>query len=103
MAQHREAAEPLGDAILQALDLVVLELEDEAALHADQVIVVVADDLVACLAIAELALDGEAAIDEQLEGPVDRGIADLGLALANLEEELVDRDVLMGAEELLDD
>ena len=46
--------------LLQALDLVVLELEDEAALHADQVIVVIADDLVARLAVAELALDREA-------------------------------------------
>ena len=60
MAQHGEAAEPLRDPILQALDLVVLELEDEAALHADQVIVVIADDLVARLAVAELALDREA-------------------------------------------
>src|SRR5262245_29368209 len=103
VAQHGEAAEPLGDALLQALDLVVLELEDQAALHADQVIVVVADDLVARLAVAELALDGEAAVDQELERPVDRGVADLGLALAHLEEQLVDRDVLAGAKELLDD
>ena len=60
VAQHGEAAEARRDALLQALDLVVLELEDEAALHADQVIVVIADHLVARLAVAELALDREA-------------------------------------------
>src|SRR5215475_8973277 len=99
VAEHGEAAEPLGDLVLQALDLVVLELEDEAALHADQVIVVVADDLVARLAVAELALDGEPGIDQQLE----RGVADLGLALADLQQQLVDRDVIFRAQELLDD
>src|SRR5687768_7804095 len=71
VAQHREAAESLGDLLLKAFDLVVLELEDEAALHADQVVVVISDDLVACLAIAELALDGEARVDQQLERAVD--------------------------------
>ena len=50
-----EAAKALGDAILQALDLAVLELEDEAAAGADEVVVVVAGDLVARLAVAELA------------------------------------------------
>src|SRR5262249_20823993 len=64
MAQHGESAEPRGDAVLQPLDLVVLELEDQAALDADQVVVVIADDLVARLAVAELALDGEAAVDQ---------------------------------------
>src|SRR5690242_1096761 len=42
MTEHGEAAEPLGDPILQRLDLVVLELEDQAAFDADQVIVVIA-------------------------------------------------------------
>src|SRR5262245_5707376 len=103
VAQHGEAAEPLGDLVLQALDLVVLELEDQAALHADQVIVVIADDLVARLAVAKLALDGEPGIDQQLERAVHRRVADLGLALADLEQQLVDRDVVARAQELLDD
>src|SRR5690606_10842635 len=37
VADHLEAAEPVGDAVLQPLDLLVLELEDEAALGADEV------------------------------------------------------------------
>src|SRR6185436_9105153 len=64
VAQHREAAQARRDLLLQALDLVVLELEDQPALHADQVIVVISDDLVARLAVAELALDGEAAVHQ---------------------------------------
>src|SRR5262245_1690935 len=103
MAEHGEAAEPKGDLVLQALDLVVLELEDEAALHADQVIVMVADDLVASRAVAELALDGEPGIDQQLERAVHGGVADLGLTLAHLEQQLIDRDVVARAQELLDD
>src|SRR4029079_14944141 len=71
--EHREAAEPERDLVLQALDLIILELEDEAALHADQVIVVVADDLVARLAVAELSLDGEPRVDQQLERAVHGG------------------------------
>src|SRR5687768_12964917 len=65
MAKNGEAAEPLRDLVLETFDLVVLELEDEAALHADQVIVMIADDLVARLAVTELTLDGEAGIDEE--------------------------------------
>src|SRR5262245_56256095 len=103
MAEHGEAAEPLRDLVLQHLDVIVLELEDEAALHADQVIVMIADDLVARLAVAELALDRETAVDEQLERAVDGRVADARLALANFREELVDRDVIARAQELLDD
>ena len=103
MPQHREAAEALRDAVLQLLDLVVLELEDEAAFDADQMIVVIADHLEARLAIAELALDREAAVDEELERAIDRRVADARLALADLVEQLVDRDVIARAEELLDD
>src|SRR5688572_9634540 len=103
MAEDREAAEALGDLVLQALDVVVLELEDEAALHADEMIVVIADDFVARLAVAELRLDREAGIDEELERTVHRRVADLGVALADLAEELVDRDVIARAQKLLDD
>ena len=103
MTQHREAAEARRDSLLQALDLVILELEDQAALHADQVIVVIADDFVARLPVAELTLDRKAAIDEELQRSIDRRVADLRLTLADLAEQLVDRDVLTRAEELLDD
>jgi hypothetical protein len=101
--EHLEPAELGRDALLQALDLVVLELEDEPALDADQVIVMIADDLVARLAVAELALDREPALDQELERAIDGGLADLGMALADLREQLVDRDVVARPEELLDD
>jgi exodeoxyribonuclease VII small subunit len=103
MAQDREAAEAFGDAILEALDVVVLELEDETAFDADEMVVVIADDLEARLAIAELALDREAAVDEQLERSVDGRVTDARVTLADFGEELVDRDVIARAEKLLDD
>src|SRR5678816_1193304 len=40
---------------------------------------------------------------QELERAIHRRVADLGLALAHLEQQLVDRDVLARAEELLDD
>src|SRR6185503_3132953 len=73
------------------------------ALHTDQVIVMIADDLVARLTVAELALDREPAVHEQLERAIDGRVADARLALANFCEELVDRDVVARAQELFDD
>src|SRR5690606_10816115 len=63
------------DAVLERLDAVVLELDDLPAGGADEVIVVIAPHrgLVARLAIAEVARVGEAAVVQQLHGPVDRG------------------------------
>src|SRR5690348_6549118 len=98
MAQDREAAEAFGDPILEALDVVVLELEDETAFDADEMVVVITDDLEARLAVAELPLDGEAAVDEELERSVDRRVAHARVALADFGEELVDRDVVARAE-----
>src|ERR1700689_1239487 len=103
MAEHGEAAHACRDPILEAFDLVVFEFENQAALDANEMVVVIADDLVARLAIADLALDREAAIDEQLERAIPRGLAGLRLTLAHLAEQLVDRDVIARAQELLDD
>src|SRR5262245_25632585 len=47
VAKDAEPAEAQRHVLLQLLDLLVLELEDEVALHADQVIVVRAGGLVA--------------------------------------------------------
>src|SRR5687767_4703042 len=86
-----EAAQAIGDPVLQALDLVILELEDQAAAGTDEVIVVLAGDLVARLPVAELALVREAAVDQELERAIDGGVADPLVALAHPAEQLVDR------------
>src|SRR5690606_38191046 len=57
-----------GEQILQALDAVVVKLDDAAAVVADQVVVVVVGalvgELVARLPVAEVALGGDAALGE---------------------------------------
>src|SRR5262245_30744834 len=74
--QHLEAAQPDRHLLLQALDLVVLELEDEIALHADQVVVMGAADLVARLAVVELARAGDPAVEQEAQRAVHRRVAD---------------------------
>ncbi|HET6612289.1 MAG TPA: hypothetical protein VFG83_09880 [Kofleriaceae bacterium] len=103
MANALEAAEPLGDLILQGLDGLVFELENEPALGADEMVVVLAGDLVARLAVAEPALGCHAAVHQQAQGAVHGGVADALLALADPDEEIVDGDVIAQAQELIDD
>src|SRR4026209_2871560 len=66
--------EPARGRILQRLDLVVLELDDEAAAVADQMVVVRPPfgDLVQRLTGAEVARRRDAGLLQQLDGPVDR-------------------------------
>ena len=45
MALFTTDTEPRRDPVLEPLDLVIFELEDETALHTDQVIVMVADSM----------------------------------------------------------
>src|SRR4051812_4101199 len=94
-----------GDAILELLDALVLELDDVAAGGADQVIVVVPIEggLVARLAAFEVPGGGEARVREDLHGPVDGGGADAGVALLGLVDQLVDREVTALGEEGVDD
>src|SRR5215475_12305479 len=92
VAKDAEAAELRGHGFLQALDLVVLELEDEPALHADEMVVVRAGDLVARLSVLELARARDAAVEEELERAVHGRVADPRVALADAREKLVDRD-----------
>src|SRR5690606_30947210 len=91
-------AELVGEDLLQPLDAVVVKLDDLAAVVADQMIVVIVGalvrELVAGLSVAEVALGGDAALREELEGAVDGGVADLRLLLTHAGEELLDRDVL---------
>src|SRR5206468_4036303 len=65
VAHQLEPAEPVRHLVLQLLDGVVLELEDEPAVDADEMVVVAvafAHHLVARLPVAELARRGDAGI-----------------------------------------
>lgn len=70
-------AELLGDLALQALDLLVAELDDLAGLHVDQVIVVgFRHFLVACATVAEVVALEDAGLFEQADGAIDGGDGD---------------------------
>src|SRR5579862_114586 len=95
-------AEEAADAVLQVLELLAGKLDDLAAALADDVIVLARlglDRLEARLAVVEVALRREADLLQQLERPVDGGVADARAHLAHGAVELVDRDVLLGREE----
>jgi len=67
-----------GDFVLELLDGLVLELGDGAAAGADQMIMVLpfVYVLIPGLAVAELDLPCNPRFGKQLQGPVDRGVAD---------------------------
>ena len=94
VAEHVEAV-ALGQVVLQLLDLVVLELDDETAGVADQVIVVGAPlgDLVQRLAGAEVAGLGDPRLFQQLDGAIDRRQADAGVLPARRRQEILQRHV----------
>src|SRR5262245_59098622 len=104
MADDVEAEAP-RDAFLLALDLFVVELQHEAALDTDQMIVVrgVAGGLVHRVALAEVALGREPALGEQLQRAIHRRVADARIGLACEREQGLDAEVSAGREELLGD
>jgi len=95
-----------GDRVLKLLDLRLFELRDAAAAGADQVvvmIVVVIGELVPRESVAEPALGGDPTLGEELEGPVDGGVANPSVDRANLCQEVLDRHVRRAVEEGVDD
>ena len=71
-----------ADGLLPFLDGRVDELDDLAAARAHEVVVVPARaiQLVPGLTVAEVARGRDAALHEELHGPVDGGVPDLGVA-----------------------
>src|SRR5262245_4326883 len=105
VAAHHEAEEA-GDALLQLLELLAVELDDLAAALADDVVVVLLlrlGGLVARLAVVEMPLVRQATLLQQLERPVDGGVADARVHLLDGGVQLLDREVLSGPEEHLRD
>ena len=89
---------------LEVLDLVIFKLDDQAALLTDEMIVVLIFGMgfVARRAIPEVPDRGNAALGKQLQGPVDRGVTDLGVLLANPQVQVLGRRVLIGTEEFIE-
>jgi len=105
MAHHLKAAQPTRDLVLHALQVLIVELDDEAALLADHVIVVlgVAGHLVAGLAVAELAGRGQTAGGQELERTIDGCVAHARMPAAHARQQLLDRNVALAAQEDVDD
>src|SRR5262249_47654082 len=82
VAHHLEAV-ARGDALLHALELLVLELDDRPAGQADHVFVVALRELVEHGVGLEAQLLDQAALDQQLERAVDGREPDAGLGLAH--------------------
>src|SRR5712692_1893391 len=90
---------------LERLDSIVFELDDPAALGADQMVVMMAPErsLVARLAIAKVAGVSQSTFAQQLHRPIYRGHRDLGILLANLGPHILYRQVPPHGEEPLQD
>ena len=90
LCERREAV-ALADLVLEALDPRLEELDDPAALVADQVIVVLprAQPLVPVSGLADPHAPDDPRIDEEFEGAVDRGARDLLVLGAQADQELV--------------
>jgi hypothetical protein len=84
--------------LLQFFDGLVLELDDRVTPRANQVVMVLTGQrvLIAGLTVMQQDLAGQTRLGEQLEGTVDRGVADAGMAGLNLQVQFFDTDVLVG-------
>jgi hypothetical protein len=94
----------VGNRLLQRLDLRVFELDDRTAVSADQMVVMLftGAGLVAGLAIAEVTGLGDAALGEQLEGAMDRGVTNPRVLSAQAQVELFSREVRPRPQELVE-
>src|ERR1700674_4909068 len=97
--------EAVGNLSLKLLDGLILEFRDGAAVRTDQAIVVLPfiHMLVPGLAVAELYFIGDPCLGKELEGTVDRGIADARMPGPKLQVELLDAHVALGREKGLED
>jgi hypothetical protein len=89
-------AKTRGDGVLQRFDRGLRELNDRVALLANEMIVMLVafSELIACEAVAELALGGDARFGEQSQGSINGRITDRGIALAHAREQVFDRHVI---------
>src|SRR5947209_448870 len=96
---------PGDDCVLNGLQLGGVEFDCSAALGADHVVVVrvFVVVLVARAPVAEAHLAGESRLDQELEGTIDGGVADVRLFRLDEPVEVFARKVLLGAQEHVED
>ena len=94
---HGLEAVAVGDRVAETEDLLAVELDDLAAAAADHVIVRALAEgvLVAGELVAELHLLDDAAVDQQRQRAVDRGLGDALARLANVDQQLLGLEVLV--------
>lgn len=100
-----QKAVPGRDLLLQPLDPGVFKLDDLPADGADEVIMVLffVAALVTGMTVAEVPLRCQPALGEELEGTMDRGVADAGVFVANGPVELLRREVRSRRQESIKD
>jgi hypothetical protein len=93
-----------GDFLLKLFYARIFEFDDLPTADADQVIVMLTQvtGFIACLAISEMTLLGDAAFSKQLQGPVNGGITDPGIFPAQAQVKLFGREVRADPQELLE-
>jgi hypothetical protein len=76
----------LGNAVLKRFESVILKFKDLSAVEADQVIMMasLSHRFVSGLSIRKFPLDGKTKTGQELESPIDSGIANLGIRLGHL-------------------
>ena len=92
------------DFLLKLFYARIFEFDDLPTADADQVIVMLIQvtGFIACLAISEMTLLGDAAFSKQLQGPVNGGITDPGIFPAQAQVKLFGREVRADTQELLE-
>jgi hypothetical protein len=87
-------AELTGDRFLEALDAIVFEFDDLAAVLAyEMVVMMLIDGFVAGLTVVEVTLLKEVAFAQQPKGSIDRGIANVRADFFDLGVEFLGADV----------
>ena len=75
-----------GNAVLKCFEGVIFKFQDLSAVEADQVIMMasLSHRFVSGLSVGKFSLNGKTKTGQELEGPIDGGIADFGIDLGHL-------------------
>jgi hypothetical protein len=98
---HGSEAQAAGDAVVEDFEMIIFELDDLAAIDADEVVVGRAVEkigVVGGLAVTEVDFLDESRFDEEAEGAVDGGAGGLQLATTDAVPELVGGEMLVRGE-----
>ena len=96
---------PCGDLVLQLFNSLVLEFYDGVAAGTHQMVMMLPghDVLITGLSVVEKDFTGQARFYKELEGAIDRSLADTGIAGLDLHIEFFDADVLVRGKKNIED